>query len=227
MRLGVRLGAQHELARRAVERRLGRRGGPAGHSNSPLRIACPKCRAQPVDRLVTLQQLILELHHAPFELGDPVAVGLGRERGARDRRQLGGDLAAELLAELSLEQPDHGLLAAQLRGLVGGLDRSCAAVCVARRDGFGGVLVVGGRELLLDLLLEVAVLGVVDELHAHAGAARERRPVKRDALVDHHTGGVQHRRALLLRDQPMMLESAGQAPASYGSSDGSIAITFS
>lgn len=62
-----------------------------------------------------VEQLILELDDAAFELGDPLGVGLGGERGACDRGQLGSDLAAELLAELSLERADDLLLAVQLR----------------------------------------------------------------------------------------------------------------
>ena len=110
-----------------------------------------------------------------------------------------------LLAELALEHLDDVILAAQLRRVVGDLDPQLRGGRVARRDGLRRLLVAGGGEPLLDVLLEVCVLGVVDELHAHLCAPRERRPVKRDALVDHHIGGVQHRRALLLRDQPVML----------------------
>ena len=55
------------------------------------------------------------------------------------------------------------------------------------------------------MLLEVCVLGVVDELDAHPCTTRERRPVKGDALIDHRIGGVQHGRALLLGDQLVVL----------------------
>ena len=83
---GVRLGAKHELARGSVERGLGWRGQPAGHSNSPFRMPCHQRRAEPVDRLLTLKQLIFEFDDATLKLGDPLAVRLGRERGGDDRR---------------------------------------------------------------------------------------------------------------------------------------------
>ena len=177
--------------------------------------------------MFALQKVVFELDDAALQFGDPLAVWLGRERGAGDGGQLGSDLAAEVLAEPSFQQLDHGLLASQLRGVVGGLDPQMRGGLVALRDRLSRMLLVGGGELLLDLLLEIAVLGVVDELHAHARPARERRPVEGNPLVDHHLGGVQHRGALLLGDEPVMLSEMVSGHERAGSKVGSIAITLS
>jgi hypothetical protein len=165
----------------------------------------PQRGPETVDRFLAGEELVLELDDTPLELGDPFGVRLGCECGAGDRGELLSDRAAEVFAEFALEDLDDLVLPAELRGVVGDLDSQLRGGRVACRDRLCGLLVLGRSELLADAFLEIGVLGVVDELHAHPGPAGKGGPVKRDALHDHAVRCTEHRRALLLRDQPVML----------------------
>ena len=76
VRLGVRLGPQHELARGPM-RRPRRRERLASRSRElSAADALAQRGAERFDRLVTLKQLVLELDDASFKLGDPLDRGL-------------------------------------------------------------------------------------------------------------------------------------------------------
>ena len=87
MRLGVRLGPQHELAGGPVKHGLGRRSGPrrVGHRRPDvLLLEQPLVeRADGLELLVAVAQRLLRLEQLLLELGDPLAELAGRGGGDR------------------------------------------------------------------------------------------------------------------------------------------------
>ena len=151
--LGVRLGADHELARRPVERGLGRRCRPAGHAVASVVRLRSRISVR-FSRRAASSSSSASRSAAQLDLRGEQLLDFGLEPddglGCRRVRVLGGDFLAERPREPGLERADLLLRFARL--VFGGLQLD-----PQRRGAQRGLAVQSGDEPRLDLGSGVAI----------------------------------------------------------------------